>query len=787
MSSDEDTVLIEQTSSSSSMSSSTGDNHAGVGLSDPQFSHGRRKMLDLVNRLHSTGVQVDIDLPQIAVIGAQSAGKSSLIESISGITLPRASGTCTRCPTECRLSSSDGPWKCIVSIRLIVDINGQPLGQAINKQFGDTIYEKEVVEDRIRRAQRAILNPSKPIRSFLEENDEVEDTDTQVSFSSNCVTLQISGPDVADLSFCDLPGLIASQSGSRGGDSDIDLVQNLVTSYIKKPSCIILLTVACETDFENQGAHRLAKEHDPDGKRTIGVLTKPDRIPLGEEANWLKFIRNEREPLVNNWFCVKQPSSDDLKKGITWSRARDVENRFFFSTAPWSELEGIYQSYLRTSNLVKRLSTVLSDLIAKRLPQIQEELEKSIQIAYNSLSSLPKEPSSDPRSEISSLLHVFTADLAKHVEGVPDSAQSTFGEGQSAGLIQRIRPAQETFRRAIQATTPNFRPYEKKDGGTRTFQSPSFLKSEEEEAKRDCLKPTSVIYLDEVLQKATQARTRELPGHYPFAVQKAFIEEIVKKWRSPAMVMCKAVHAVVSERVKELVLKHFSEFGQGQLASRINFILHQHLKSCLEKAQESVNWLLRLEDAPFSLNTHYLADYREKFYAFYKGARTEAEGHALMSTIKSYQANPSAQTSMVYSKSYPNGTLQQTGVAKVLSALDEIGLHGLKPDDLAKLLPSDPMEHAISIMADVRAYFQVAYKRVADNIPLAIDYELVRGVERHVLQVLYSQLGINGVDGQRICSEMSYESPQLAAKRAELKKKLERLEKASGELLSLGA
>jgi hypothetical protein len=95
------------------------DHETGVGLSDAQLSQSRRQMLDLVNRLQSTGyafsdtppvdayksfchrlfssnsVQVDIDLPQIAVIGSQSAGKSSLIESISGITLPRAAGTCT--------------------------------------------------------------------------------------------------------------------------------------------------------------------------------------------------------------------------------------------------------------------------------------------------------------------------------------------------------------------------------------------------------------------------------------------------------------------------------------------------------------------------------------------------------------------------------------------------------------------------------------------------------------------------------------------------------------------
>jgi len=79
------------------------------------------------------------------------------------------------------------------------------LGQARNQQFGDVIRDKSKVEDRIRRAQLAILNATKPIKDFLE--NEFND-DSQLSFSQNCVTLQISGPDVADLSFCDLPGTV---------------------------------------------------------------------------------------------------------------------------------------------------------------------------------------------------------------------------------------------------------------------------------------------------------------------------------------------------------------------------------------------------------------------------------------------------------------------------------------------------------------------------------------------------------------------------------------------------
>ena len=149
-------------------------------------------------------MQVDVDLPQIAVVGNQSAGKSSLIESISGITLPRASGTCTRCPTECRLSYSPRPWKCTVSLRITTDTKGQPLGQPKNEDFGKPIHDRKQVEDRIRRAQLAILNPEKPAKKFLTDDEPVDGS--TLTFSMNYVSLAISGPDVADLSFVDLPG-----------------------------------------------------------------------------------------------------------------------------------------------------------------------------------------------------------------------------------------------------------------------------------------------------------------------------------------------------------------------------------------------------------------------------------------------------------------------------------------------------------------------------------------------------------------------------------------------------
>jgi hypothetical protein len=151
-----------------------------------------------------------------------------------------------------------------------------------------------------------------------------------------------------------------------------------------------------------------------------------------------------------------------------------------------------------------------------RLPEIQDELEKSIIRARGLLDGLPKPPSDDPRGEISSLLHTFTSDLAQEIRGVPDED----------GLLQAIRPAQEKFRRAIRMTAPDFRPFEKEFRGTRQIARATFLHSEEGEEWNEgsesesnaelCSEPdppvskkrtgrtSKAIYIDQVMERARQ-------------------------------------------------------------------------------------------------------------------------------------------------------------------------------------------------------------------------------------------------------------------------------------------
>ncbi|KAF7337179.1 hypothetical protein MVEN_02156000 [Mycena venus] len=402
-----------------------------AGLSNPSLAHGRRRMLDLVNHLHNTGVQIDIDRPQIAVISSQSAGKSSLIESISGITLPRVAGTCTRCPTECRLSRSDAAWKCIVELRFITDKKGQSLGQPRNEAFGDPI-----------------CNKAEPSRTFLEEDE--DDTPRSVVFHQLYIAADQRARKSLTFHLWICPvrerilmlgesrsiyttGLIASVS--RGGNErDIAMVESLVTSYISKPSWLFCspspakVKKSCRScpafcqwsasvaDFGEPGRSYLTKKHDPEGKRTIG-MSPPTSLTMNRiefyisgrahEAliefpaamkSWPRSSATSRKRSENNWYCVKQPSSQDLKQGITLGGTASSRNTTF-SPSPrrGSSWDSMYQKYLRTSNLIDppELDPPRPHFKRQVCPNPDRTGEHHTEDPRR-LQPLPKPPSSDP-------------------------------------------------------------------------------------------------------------------------------------------------------------------------------------------------------------------------------------------------------------------------------------------------------------------------------------------------------------------------------------------------------
>ena len=186
-----------------------------------------------------------------------------------------------------------------------------------------------------------------------------------------------------------------------GEPRDARLVQQLAEEHIRKESCIILLTIACESTptfcppsvisphlceqptsrIKARIASQRVLTHRALGQSVFrfftmyfrvanagraGVLTKPDRIPTGEESTWISKIQSGGKEGGIEYYSVKNPDSQDIRNGITYEKAREKEAEFFSTTAPWSDLEWLYKRCLGTDKLTRRLGQVLSDLISKR-------------------------------------------------------------------------------------------------------------------------------------------------------------------------------------------------------------------------------------------------------------------------------------------------------------------------------------------------------------------------------------------------------------------------------------
>ena len=205
------------------------------------------------------------------------------------------------------------------------------------------------------------------------------------------------------------------------------------------------------------------------------MLTKPDRIPSGEEENWIKLIKNERAPLVNGWFCVKQPSSMELKEeGLTFEEARR-RGEAYFENAPWSTIDPHHRKKLGTQALTRKLHEYLVTLIStrlnvsyqilffclnehlRRLPELMKELQRILQQTKDELHKLPAAVR-DPVMEVMRIVGDFSDDMFRHAEGLTYTISGS-PEAQGDNQFESIRDAHKDFRRKMRSTAPDFRPY----------------------------------------------------------------------------------------------------------------------------------------------------------------------------------------------------------------------------------------------------------------------------------------------------------------------------------------
>lgn len=384
----------------------------------------------------------EVAIPKVAIIGNQSSGKSSVIEAISGITLPRASGTCTRCPFEVTLLQADCDWTCKVALRL-----GQSRDRGDKVQeipFGPPIKNLDQVEERLRRAQSAILSITSPedsLQSFLDSPIE-KLPDQRGRFTHNTVCVLIEDRTSVNLAFLDLPGIISSVSQGEAIEN-IEIVRNLARSVISQDKCLILLTIACTDDINNQAGVQLARDADPEGKRTIGVLTKTDQIQESDHKEWIDILSGKKEKLLYGYYAVKNPSPKQLEERISPVEARQSESAFFM-TAPWDQLESGAQARMGIGRLAHRLSTLLEATVRESLPALAEDLHALLSKTKGRLDSMPKRI--EPGESVA-----FVAELCSEFKKrITEALTSSGGQSTGSNLLREVnQKALKSFGEAV--------------------------------------------------------------------------------------------------------------------------------------------------------------------------------------------------------------------------------------------------------------------------------------------------------------------------------------------------
>ena len=369
-----------------------------------------RKLVDTINQLAKDGVEASgLPLPKLVVVGDQSSGKSSLIEAISEVKVPRASGTCTRCVL--KINCENGPnasWKLALlrkyhffptKSRRVSLVSGSWEELREPEEVAKISLKYEEVEGALWRAQEAILRPSQDQAAILLGREEPHEQ-PDVAFSPNVIDLTVTGPTLQDLTLYDLPGII-----NHTADNEQDLpklVQDLAKRYVTSQNAITVLAIPMGSDLETSTAASLVRRWKAD-KRCVGVLTKPDNLPAGDEPDqWLAVLRGSKFQLGHGYYVTKQPNSAELKERISHEQARDNERRFF-GMKPWSSTFSAYQASFGTGALQTKLGLLLAEEIATYLPEIRTRIQAQLAQTRDELQHYP----APPPSPYGTLVHII--------------------------------------------------------------------------------------------------------------------------------------------------------------------------------------------------------------------------------------------------------------------------------------------------------------------------------------------------------------------------------------------
>ncbi|KAF6173042.1 hypothetical protein GIB67_006418 [Kingdonia uniflora] len=342
-------------------------------------------------------------LPAIAVVGGQSSGKSSVLESIVGKDfLPRGSGIVTRRPLVLQLQKID---------------EGREYAEFLHlprKKFTDFAAVRKEISD---------------------ETD--RETGRSKQISTVPIHLSIYSPNVVNLTLIDLPGLTKVAVEGQSDNIVMD-IENMVRSFIEKPNCIILAISPANQDLATSDAIKISREVDPKGERTFGVLTKIDLMDKGTDA--VEILEGKSFRLQFPWIGVVNRSQADINKSVDMIAARRREREYFANTPEYKHLA----RKMGSEHLGRVLSKHLETVIKSRIPGIQSLISKSIAELESELIRLGKPIATDAGGKLYMVMEIsriFDQIYKEHLDGIRPGGDKIYNvfDNQLPAALKRLQ------------------------------------------------------------------------------------------------------------------------------------------------------------------------------------------------------------------------------------------------------------------------------------------------------------------------------------------------------------
>jgi interferon-induced GTP-binding protein Mx1 len=524
---------------------------------DQAMEKNVRPWLDLVDQLRTFGIEQDLPIPQIAVMGDQSSGKSSVLEAISGIPFPRGSGLVTRCATQLTLKRTKGPWSAKVSVR----------------------WEKDPSQKQPEACNRPVTKPE-DVASVIEDLTEALLDSSGSHFSEDTIVIDIAAENVPDLTLIDLPGIV--RTTTTGQDKKvIAQVESLITRYLQQERTIILAVIPVNVDIATVDILERARVVDVSGDRTVGVLTKPDLIDEGGEDEVVDVLRNITKPLKLGYNMVKNRSNAQLREGVALKDATDEETRYFREHSHFGQME---PDYFGVQNLTTTLTRILVKRIQTALPQMSTEVEKQLKTTRQSLNDLGEAPP-EGRHEQEKRLYAKVTQFTTLIADLNDAKYDDFQVCSNPELFMctKGRELFEEFAGTVRALRPLFEaPVQPGDTG-------------------DALPLRTHAEIKIAIKRQ---RGRELPGILNVQVLNSLLAQFVKEWLEPAERCLLQLKALLLNITHVLCDRQLSTYPA--LQSHFKQTVRGHINAVEKEARSQIGKVFQREKSPYTANASFV-------------------------------------------------------------------------------------------------------------------------------------------------------------------------------------